>query len=82
MSKLDQIFKDYKNVAGWSAVESTDPTRTRNEAWLKQQIKDLMLELIGENEEIKNPNLHHSIREVIEDENTVKAEIRKKVEEL
>lgn len=79
MSKLDDIYDGYKREAGWARLESTNPERTRNEAWLSGQIKALFLELIGEDEPFKGEYEDECDQE---SRNGLRAELRKKVEEL
>lgn len=42
--KIDEIINDYKEHAGWARLESSDPTRTRNEETLKQALLSLIAE--------------------------------------
>lgn len=71
MSKLDKLFELYFGNCKHL------PTAIKDEAKLK--IKDLMLEIIGEDE----PDLGHSRpTEVVPARNDLRAELRKKVEQL
>ena len=47
--ELDIIFKDYRSKAGWSSVSSTNPDNTRDEATLREAIKQAFnMYVIGE----------------------------------
>lgn len=50
MSRLDDIFDDYKEHAGWARSLSSNPKNNRDEEWLKSKLKSLMLELVGDGE--------------------------------
>lgn len=53
---LDDIFDDYKEHAGWARLYSSNPTRTRDEATLKQAILQWVNdEVIGKTEKA---NIH------------------------
>lgn len=71
MSQLDEIIA--KPVE--AVTESGYPTKEHNEA--KQQIKDLMLELIGEPTAYSQPGMYE-----INVENKLRAKLRKEVDEL
>lgn len=76
MSKLDDYIKEFGDVTEqYEAVQEGTDTK------LKQQIKDLMLELIGKNEPI-TPDLKPSIVDQRLTRNQVKDYQRRKVELL
>lgn len=85
MSKLDEIFEQYTNLLRGYAGDKI----TNTEA--KQEIRDLFLELIGEDEHVMGVaalmDESSGKKEVIQAHrsqatNELRAELRKKVEEL
>lgn len=71
--KLDAIFDEYIDKAGWARLLSTKPENHRDEETLKQAIRDLILrEIVGEDDEPRN-TIEHSRR------NFLRAEQRNKI---
>lgn len=73
MGKLEDIL-DVTTYTAWENDCDTDR--------LKQQIKALMLEVIGEDESTEGYAKHNGERMAREDRNQLRAELRQKVEAL
>jgi hypothetical protein len=79
MSKLDQI--EYETYTG-TAPQNPDGSYQRITPNTKRQIKDLFLELIGEDDNDHSKFPGAATDEYIEGRDDLRAELRKKVEEL
>ncbi len=87
MSKLDDIIDDCLDMTSYEFDTQTYQDEIKHHDKTKQQIKDLILELIGSNETLVNPGAINTLSEIYgyqktEARNAYRNKLRRKVEEL